>query len=301
MGMSTLAVVILTFNEEKHIERCVRAAQQFADQVFVVDSFSGDATVKIAESLGVQVVRHEFTNHAAQLAWGLDALPITSDWVMRLDADEVVSAALAGNIRAATAGAAVETNGFLIYRRVRFGGKSIRFGGVAHWVLRIWRRDAARIERRWMDEHMVLNSGRAQCLSGEFCDDNLNDIAWWTAKHNGYSTREAIELLNRKYAFLPVDDGAALAPHARRTRWMKERVYTKLPVGLRAFLYFAYRMSFRLGVLDGRGGFAFHFLQGCWYRFLVDAKVRAAERRMRTDNVDCVEAIRREFDVDPRF
>lgn len=298
--MSSLAAIILTFNEEKHIERCVRTAQQVADQVFVVDSYSSDATQRIAESLGAQVVQRNFVNHAEQLAWALETLPITAGWVMRIDADEVISTALAEEIRSAISDAMAETGGFLVYRRVRFAGNSIRFGGVSHWVLRIWRKGAAEIERRWMDEHMLLKRGRAQCLGGDFFDDNLNDIAWWTAKHNGYSTREAIDLLNGKYGFLPSEaDGHALTRQAGQTRWMKRNVYANLPAGLRAFLYFAYRMIFRLGILDGRGGFAFHFLQGCWYRYLVDAKVREVERRMSTDNVGCAEAIRREFGVDP--
>lgn len=300
-GMSTLAVVILTLNEEKHIERCVRGALQVADQVFVVDSFSDDATLEIARSLGAQVRQHEFRNHAEQLAWALEHLPITAEWVMRVDADEVISPAMAGEIRNRLRESAESTNGYMVPLYVRFQGALIRHGGYPQWQLRIWRRGRAEIERRWMDEKIIV-PGEVGRLKSEYVDHNLNNVAWWTAKHNGYSTREAMDLLNGKYRFLPAAaDCNSLTRQSRRTRWMKEHVYAKLPPGLRAFLYFVYRMIFRLGVLDGRAGFAFHFLQGCWYRFLVDAKVRAAERRMRADNVDCVEAIRREFDVDPRF
>jgi glycosyltransferase involved in cell wall biosynthesis len=296
--MSRLAVIILTLNEEKHLERCLRAVNRVASEVFVVDSYSSDATPAIATSMGAQLVQHEFVNHAEQLAWALEHLPLTSEWVMRVDADEVVSAGLADEISRAISDAASGINGFLVRRQVCFAGKRIRFGGVAHWVLRLWRRGTADVERRWMDEHMLLRHGHAARLSGEFVDDNLNDIAWWTDKHNGYSTREAIDLLNHKYAFLPARGSVPLTHQARRMRWMKEHVYARLPTGLRVLLYFAYRMIFRLGMLDGPGGFAFHFLQGCWYRYLVDIKMRAVERRMRRDGVDCIEAIRREFGVD---
>jgi len=94
-------------------------------------------------------------------------------------------------------------------------------------------------------------------------------------------------------------DSSALTRQARYTRWLKENLYVHLPLGARAFLFFAYRMIFRLGILDGRSGFVFHFLQGFWYRFLVDVKVWEVERRMATENLNCVDAIHREFGVNP--
>ena len=252
------------------------------------------------ESLGAQVRQHEFKNHAAQLAWALENLSIDTEWVMRVDADEVISPALAKEIRKKLSLVCAGTNGYLVYRLVCFDGKIIRHGGVSHWVLRLWRKGTAEIEQRWMDEHMVLKSGHAERLNGEYLDDNLNGITWWTNKHNGYSTREAIDLLNKKYGFLSAaPDSGILTDQARHKRWMKENIYVYLPLGLRAFMFFAYRMIFRLGILDGRSGFTFHFLQGFWYRFLVDVKVREVERRMHAEGTDCVEAIRREFGVNP--
>jgi glycosyltransferase involved in cell wall biosynthesis len=299
-GAIELTAIILTCNEEKHIERCLRSAFQVARQVFVIDSFSTDRTVEIAEALGARVCQHEFKNHAMQLAWALENLPIDTEWVMRVDADEIISSPLAEEMQEKLSSARADINGFLVYRRVCFEGKIIRHGGVSHWVLRLWRKGTAEIEQRWMDEHMVLKSGHAGHLKGEYLDDNLNNIAWWTNKHNGYSTREAIDLINKKYGFLPAAaDQGILTRQARYKRWLKEKFYVYLPLGLRAFLFFAYRMIFRLGILDGSSGFAFHFLQGFWYRFLVDVKVREVERRMRAEGIDCVEAIRREFGVNP--
>ena len=295
-----LTIVILTFNEEIHIERCLKSAFQVACQVFVVDSFSTDRTVEIAEGLGAKVYLHEFRNHAAQLAWALASLPIDTVWVMRMDADEIITPSLADDIRGRLQSVASEVNGFHVSRYVRFEGALIRHGGFPHWVLRIWRKGMAEIEQRWMDEHMVLKVGTSQRLNGQFIDDNLNNITWWTTKHNGYSSREAIDLLNKKYKFLPDSiECGDLTHQAGYKRWIKENFYAHLPLGFRALLFFLYRMIFRLGVLDGRGGFVFHFLQGYWYRFLVDVKVREVEQRMRVNGIDCVEAIRQEFNVDP--
>lgn len=297
---NTLTVLILTFNEEKHIARCIRSAAQVASDIIVVDSYSTDQTVAVARSCGAQVWQHEFRNHAAQVAWALEHVLIAGNWVMRMDADEMISPALAAELNSVLYDSDAATNGYLVHRHVCFDGQIIRHGGVSHWVLRIWRKGTARIEHRWMDEHMVLDCGNARKLHGEYVDNNLNNIAWWTDKHNAYSTREAIDLLNCKYGFLtaPPSNGT-LTPQAGQTRWLKEHLYVRLPLGVRAFLYFGYRMIIRLGILDGRGGFVFHFLQGCWYRFLVDVKVCAVERRMRADSIDCVEAIRREFGVNP--
>ncbi|MGE5490056.1 MAG: glycosyltransferase family 2 protein [Actinomycetota bacterium] len=299
MTSPSIAVVILTYNEEKHIGRCLRHAQALTDEVHVVDSFSSDATVEIAQSMGAQVWQHPFENHARQLEWALAQLPIAAEWVMRIDADEIVSPPLAAEIHEALLSAPPSVNGFLVFRQVCFQGAPIRHGGVPHWVLRLWRKGMAKVEQRWMDEHVVLKEGTSSCLRGDFLDDNLNGVAWWTDKHNGYSTREAIDLLNYRHRFRPMAGQLPLPRQARRIRWFKENLYARLPLGLRAFLFFVYRMVFRLGILDGRGGFVFHFLQGYWYRFLVDVKVRAVEQRMQSDGVDCAEAIRREFGVEP--
>ena len=94
-----ITVIILTFNEEIHIERCIRSVQSLARNIFVVDSFSTDRTVEIAESLGAKAVQHEFINHAQQFQWALDHLPIGTEWIMRLDADEYLTQELVQEIQ----------------------------------------------------------------------------------------------------------------------------------------------------------------------------------------------------------
>lgn len=296
--MTSVAIIVLTLNEERHIRRCLEHVLRLSDEVYVVDSYSTDATVEIARGLGASVCQHRFRNHADQLAWAIENLPIKAKWVMRVDADEVLSSVLADEIQARLSDTDAATDAYVVPLYVRFQGGGIRHGGYPQWQLRLWRKGKAQVEQRWMDEKIVVQ-GNISSLRNDYWDDNLNGVAWWTDKHNRYSTREAIDLLNRRHRFLPPVDGPVLTPQASRVRWLKENFYARMPLGLRAFLFFFYRMIFRLGILDGRGGFVFHFLQGCWYRFLVDVKVRSVERRMRADGVDCIEAIRREFGVDP--
>lgn len=99
---------------------------------------------------------------------------------------------------------------------------------------------------------------------------------------------------------MPHDSVASLrgGGQAGAKRWLKEAVYARLPSGLRAFAYFFYRYILRLGFLDGQAGTAFHFLQGFWYRYLVDAKVAEVKRRMAETGEGPVAAIRGVLGID---
>lgn len=159
---ASLTAIILTFNEQLHIRRCIENVRRVASHVVVVDSGSTDDTVAIARSLGATVMANPFVNHAIQFNWALDHAPIETEWVMRLDADEFLDETLMARFPAALAGAPEEVAGFEVKRPTTFLGKRIAHGGMTPWLLRFWRRDVARCELRWMDEHMVLSSGAAR-------------------------------------------------------------------------------------------------------------------------------------------
>jgi glycosyltransferase involved in cell wall biosynthesis len=281
-----VSAIILTLNEELHLERCIRSIESFCKDVFVVDSGSTDATREIAESLGAVVLENEWINYAKQFNWAIDNAPIDTQWVMRIDADEYATPELAREIQQRLPGLGEEVTAVNLRRRVHFMGRWIRYGSYYPTILlRIWRHGRGRCEDKWMDEHIQLDGGSALIFEHDFVDDNLHDLTWWTEKHNGYATREAVDLLNLKYGLLD-DVPALLGGQAGGKRWIKENVYARIPRGIRAGLYTAYRYFLRLGFLDGTQGFFFHFLQGFWYRFLVDAKVWDIERRARERGVD---------------
>ena len=301
MNPLSISVLILSLNEEKHIARCISSVQSFASNVFVVDSYSSDRTVEIAESLGAKVFRNHWINYATQFNWGLDNLPIGTEWVMRMDADEYVLPALAERIRTVLPDAAADISGFYVSRRVHFMGQWIRRGGYypVH-LLRLWRRGIGRCEERWMDEHIYLIEGRTQHLGADVVDDNLNNLSWWTIKHNGYATREAVDMLNMRYAFANYV-GIKSSDHRfqeSRKRWLKERVYARLPLGIRPLLYFLFRYIFRLGFLDGYRGLIFHVLQGFWYRFLVDAKIYEMEQHMRIGRLKPKQMLKQHYGIE---
>ena len=294
-----VTAVILTFNEEQHLARCIASVQAVATDVVVVDCSSTDATLDIARAHGARVLQHAWVNHATQFNWALTQLGADTEWVLRIDADEVLTPALIEEIRTRLPGIGPEIDGVYWGRRMTFQGRLIRHGGVFPVrVLRLFRHGRGQCENRWMDEHIKV-AGPTVDFAGEMIDDNLNSLTWWTDKHNRYASREAVDLLNLEYRFMPHDTVASLrgGKQAGVKRWLKERVYARLPGGFRAFAYFFYRYVLRLGFLDGQAGTAFHFLQGFWYRYLVDAKVVEVKRYMREHRVGVVEAIERVLGV----
>lgn len=269
-----MTVVVLTLNEEKHIARCLESVQGLAKRVVLVDSGSSDRTVAIASSMGADVYSNRFVNHSAQLNWGLDNSDIRTAWVMRLDADEVVTPKLNRALRQQLPMIPASTAGITINRQIHFMGKWIKHGGIYPIrMLRVWRTGLGRCESRWMDEHVVVE-GTVAHINADIADINLNNVTWWVAKHNQYAVREAVELLRFENAgSRGRASGIEMSRQARVKRWVKTAVYAHLPLGLRSGAYFFYRYFLTFGFLDGWRGFAFHFLQGFWYRFLVDVKV----------------------------
>lgn len=299
--MSTLAAIILTYNEELHIERCIRSLKGVADEIFVVDSFSSDRTVELAKSVDVTVLQNKFVNQAVQFNWALATCDIQSDWILRIDADEYIDNKNTVNLRQKLSELPEDITGLIISRKIVFMGKALMHGGwYPKWNLRIFRTGMGACENKWMDEHIVLSQGKAEHLQLDFVDDNLNDLSWWTTKHNNYASREAIDY------FLTLSDlqekggveAKLFGNEAERKRWLKSK-YLNFPLFLRPLLNFIYRYFFLLGFLDGKQGFIWHFLQGFWYRYLVDAKIWELKRRFQNDEVAIVKYIKEKYTPTP--
>ncbi|WP_246831796.1 glycosyltransferase family 2 protein [Thioclava sp. F36-6] len=289
----------MTRDEERHVARAIRSLDGIADRIFIVDSGSTDRTVEIAEEMGAEVRFNPWRNHASQYNWALDQLPADTDWVLRLDADEIVTEALRAQIAETLPKVGIEIDGIVVGRRMTFLGRAIRHGGLFPIrIIRIFRHGKGRCEDRWMDEHIKV-AGPVVELSGEILDDNQNSLTWWTAKHNAYASREVVDLLNLEYGFMQHETVAELGGgQAGVKRWLKEKIYARLPTGLRSFAYFLYRYLLRFGFLDGREGLAFHVLQGFWYRFLVDAKLDEVRHYMALTGADAPTAIQQVLDID---
>lgn len=283
--METLAVLILTHNEERNIEKCLKSVLPLTDRIFIVDSGSTDLTVEMASAMGAQVAARNWTTHAEQFNWGLGHFEFGTGWIMRLDADEELTPELVGMIRDFLLSPPTDVVGVYVRRRVYFMGKWIRHGGFyPTWLLRLFRINQGRCEAVFMDEHIVVSGGRTILLFADIIDKNNKDLTFWIEKHNKYASSEVRDILGKERSITGATcDGTIKATVSGRQdstrRWVKDKVYLRTPLFVRPFLYFIYRYFFRLGFLDGRRGLIFHFLQGFWYRFLVDAKLY--EHRLR--------------------
>ncbi len=281
-----VTTVILTLNEELHIARAIASAQAFSREVLVIDSHSTDRTVEIARALGARVIQNRWINYARQFRFALEHGAIRTEWILRLDADELIGDDLAARLRHDLPLMPADVTGIVLKRRHVFMGRWVRHGGrYPLHLLRLWRNGLGEVEDRWMDEHVRVLSGRAITLPGCFSDACERDIAFFVSKHNGYAAREAVDVLAQRYALFDHCETLTVRGsgwQARAKRWMKERVYNRLPFGMGPLLYFLYRYIAQLGFLDGRAGLIYHAMQGFWYRFLVDVRVLELERAMRT-------------------
>lgn len=296
--MPNISVIILTYNEKIHIKRCIESVQSFAKNIFVVDCFSSDNTVEIATELGAKVFQNKWEHsYAKQFNWALENLPIKTSWVLRLDADEYITPELAIEINQKLSTLTSEITGIILpFRRV-FLNRVIKRGTGGIKMLRIFRYQKAVCEQRWMDEHIQLLEGETVEFEHDFADHNLNNLSWWTQKHNGYAIREAIDLLDVELGLLgkkqEVNQLSAQAA-AKRAKKLK---YAKQPLFWRSFVYFIYRYFFKLGFLEGKEGFLWHFLQGWWYRTLVDAKIWEIKKLCGTDILKIKEYINKEYNI----
>jgi glycosyltransferase involved in cell wall biosynthesis len=281
-------VVILTYNEERNLPACLESLAAWVSQIFVVDSFSTDRTVEIARECGANVVQHRFETHAKQWNWALQCLPLIEPWVLCLDADHRVTPRLASDIGDRLAeierGTGGDIAGFYVARRQVFRGKWIRRGGYyPKYLLKLVRKGHAKCdEEELLDFRFYVDGGTAM-LRGDLIEENLKEleISFWIAKHNRFARLQAIEEMHRAKDDVGWSAYPALfGTPDQRTLWLK-RLYYRMPLYVRPGLYFVYRYIFRLGFLDGKEGFIFHFLQALWYRILVDMNLEELGRSAR--------------------
>lgn len=273
----TLAAVILTKDESKHIERCLKSLVGVIDDIVVVDCYSSDNTVEIAKSFGARVIQHPWKNYATQLNFGIHECNISADWIWRIDADEYLEGNLGYAVKAYIQTAPDDVNGIYVRKRIDFMGKPLLHGGwYPSYHLKVFRRGHGDCENRWMDEHIRLFDGKSITIEdGNQVDANLNNLSWWTEKHNGYATREMVDMLMMEYGLDAKAEEVIpkfFGTEEQRKRWLKLK-YVKSPLFVRPFLNFFLRYVLKGGFLDGKEGFIWHILQGFWYRMLVDANI----------------------------
>jgi glycosyltransferase involved in cell wall biosynthesis len=269
-----VSVLVPTLDEEQNLPECLQSLA-WADEVFVVDSFSRDRTLEIAHAQGARVVQHSFESYSRQKNWALDNLPLRNEWVLIVDADERVTPELRCEIERVVD--SPECDGYYLNRRFIFLGTWIRHAGwYPSWNLRLFRHDLGRYDDREVHEHVVLE-GRAGYLHSDLLHLDRRGLEAYVSRHNKYSSLEASARLKAERgapdrARLPV---SLLGSPVQRKRYLRERVWPHVPA--KAVALFVYMYVLRRGFLDGRAGLAlcvFHAFQ----EFMVGLKLAELRR-----------------------
>ncbi len=268
-----VSVIVPVRNESSNLKRCLPALE-WADEVFVVDSQSTDDTATVAGEWGAEVVQFRFNGtYPKKKNWALESLPFRNEWVLIVDADEVVRPELAEEIQRKIE--SEEAEGYYLNSKYYFLGRLIRHCGYREcWNLRLFRHRLGRYERmparagsdagdNEAHEHVEL-VGRAGRLTHELDHHAYPTISAWVEKHNRYATWEAE--MREHFLTEPIPEGIGRGKQWRRRL---KKIYLRLP--LRPFIRFFYSYFIRLGFLDGRPGLIFCLLLS-YYDFLIEAK-----------------------------
>jgi glycosyltransferase involved in cell wall biosynthesis len=271
-----ISVLVMTFNEEANIALCLQTVAGWATEIFVVDSFSTDKTEEIARSFPIHFVQHAYESAPAQWDWALRNLTFGNEWVLALDADFRVSAELKSALARELERVPPNVDGLYVRHRQVFRGRFIKHGTIypRYW-LRVFRHQAVYIDQNELvDQHFYVR-GATRKIEFDIAEDNLKerDISFWVSKQLRFAERAAIEEVKRRSTgeLSPITPSLFGSPD-QRTLWLKERWYG-FPLYWRAMLYFLYRYILRLGFLDGKEGFLYHFTQVLIYRTVVDTYI----------------------------
>jgi len=276
-----VSVIVLACNEEANLPDCLASLEHLDCEVLVVDSGSTDRTQEIAREAGAAVFEHPFETYGAQRNWAQQHLPLAADWVLHLDSDERLTPELVAEINGILLNPPAEVDGFLFRKRTLFMGRWIRHGGhYPSYHLRLFRKECGACEERLYDQHYVVR-GSVRKLEHDYLDVLTSDLTVWSARHVRWAELEAHEIAGGCNSEGRVEASFLGNPIERR-RWLREGLYWRMPLFLRAFLYWFYRYFVRFGFFDGKEGMIFHFLQGFWFRLLIDAKLYEMRKRRAT-------------------
>ena len=266
---ASVTVIVLTYNEEANLTHCLRSVVGWATDVFVLDSGSTDQTLSLAETEGACLFHRPFDTYAEQRTYAVEQLPIRTDWILFLDADEVLHNGIRHEIGQIT-NRNDAPNGYLVRLRFYFLNRWIRYGGYADaQKLVLFRKSKMQGIERLMNE-LVLVDGPLATLDSYIIHQDRRPVAFWYEKHVRYSGLQVQEMLqtpgiDQTIRWANVDN------RRDRRRWFKRNVWSRLPIWLRPPLYFFQRYVLALGFLDGRAGFIYHFSHAFLYQFMIAA------------------------------
>ena len=263
-----VSVLVLSFNEEANIERCLRSLQLLSDDIWVVDSGSTDRTVEIARAMGAHVEVRGWPGYARQWNWGLSELPFRHPLVMIHASDEQIPEAWAREFQRVVDS---DDPPDMILTSFRFWwmGRPVVHGKYGNsFIVKAGRRDLMRYAERSVNEHIPLH-GRVYRMKERYEHRDAKEVGRWIDKHVKYAQLEAQERRAARHH----PEGRArpsLLRAGQRVGWLRENVYDRIPPFVRPAVYFAYRYVGGAGWRDGLTGSVFHFLHAFWFPMMID-------------------------------
>ncbi len=277
-GTSKIAVIFITLNEQENIKNALENLKGWANEVFIVDSFSSDKTIDIAKEYGVYVLQNKFKGFGDQWNFALKNLPITSPWTMKLDPDENLTEKLKENLTSSIK--MNEADAFIMQRRLWFMGVPL---SVRQKLIRVWRTGTVSFSNVIVNEHPIVK-GKIADVEGDiehFDSTNLED---WFNKQNKYTSMEAIS----KSLNLPLSTNPKLFGNTlERRMWFKFH-YHRVP--FRHIFLFFYFWLYLGGYRSGRVGYIWSRLRVDVMRFIeykkyeIDISDKTKKNYLNTNN-----------------
>ena len=224
---------MITLNEAHNLEAVLDNIQDWAEEVFIVDSYSSDETVDIALRRGVHVVQRAFQGFGDQWNFALEQLPINSKWTMKLDPDERLSEEL--KISVARAIELEETSAFSVTRRLWFMERPLP---ICQDLIRIWRTGTCKFTDVLVNEHPVVD-GKVKSLTGYLEHHDSPNLQHWYHKQNKYTSAEAVtSYRSLELAAKPKIFGTSI----ERRMWLK-RNFFRMPFRYSALFIYNYLLK----------------------------------------------------------
>ena len=261
-----VTAIIITKNESIHIGRCIDSIKKHVSKIVVVDSGSEDKTKNIVLEKGGEFYFNKWEGYSNQVNWAIKKVSSSSDWILRIDADEIINESRI-TVKEYLTKLDTKINGLNIRRNIYFGNELVKSGGIYNQrILRIIRSGFGKCENKAMDEHLISEE---LIIDSPFIfsDISLMDFKEFICKHIDYANLEVISRFEKNM------DHNKKFKYAKNTvlkKFLKKNIFYRLPSRLRPFLFYFYRLFIRGGIFDSKGAFYYHLFQGLMYRSFVE-------------------------------
>jgi glycosyltransferase involved in cell wall biosynthesis len=268
-----ITAIILTYNEEKNLPGTLEALAKLTDHILIIDSFSTDSTLQISEGYDARILQNKFETHSKQWAFALKNNPFDTEWILGLDADQILGDELIKEITTRFLKNDLTADGYYVKRKMYFLDQWIRYGGYYPLsLMKLFRKRSVSVDEGELMEHHFYINGKTESLKYWLHEANQNEtLEFWLNKHIRYAKLQAFEeFTNTKDQ---TNTGSVFGSTSERKLFIRKKIWERMPLFIRPCLYFFYRYIIQLGFMDGKRGLIFHFLQAFWYRFTVDSMI----------------------------